>query len=80
MNKKYTQRDAHLALRSIITMSKAANSEKDEVMNKLIKDLGPDIVNVLNDFEYLFNVLIEFIPEEERHFYENDYEKSRWGK
>jgi hypothetical protein len=76
-NIKYTKREAHLALRAIISMSKAANNQEDEIMNELVRGLGPDIECVMDNFKYLFNVLIEFIPEEERHYYEKDYERSK---
>lgn len=79
-NIKYTKREAHLALRAIITMSRAANDDGDEIMVELVRRLGPDIENVLDDFNYLFNALIEFIPEEERHYYEKDFQKSKRGE
>lgn len=66
-------------LKAVISISSIINNEENEIINDMVKDLGPDVDELINDFDYMFKELIEYIPEEEKEYYVEQYKKSRGG-
>ncbi|MDG2555497.1 hypothetical protein P7M41_26235 [Vibrio parahaemolyticus] len=66
-------------LKAVISISSIINNEENEIINDMVKDLGPDVDELINDFDYMFKELIEYIPEEEKEYYIKQYKKSRGG-
>lgn len=66
-------------LNAVISISSIINNEENEIINDMVKDLGPDVDELINDFDYMFKELIEYIPEEEKEYYIKKYKKARGG-